>query len=95
MARLIDANAFIEKHCAECNYFQANGICREDAPLCASARIVTDLPTIDAVQVVRCKNCSYWSKAKVNKQGFLICPASGMEIMANDFCSYGERKDNA
>jgi hypothetical protein len=27
------------------------------------------------------------------KKGFLICPASGMEIMADDFCSYGERRE--
>lgn len=44
-----------------------------------------------AVDVVRCKECIYWRKAKTNSKGFLICPASGMEIMANDFCSYGER----
>lgn len=41
--------------------------------------------------VVRCRDCAYWPEAKANKNGFLICPASGMEIMANDFCSYGER----
>lgn len=27
-------------------------------------------------------------------KGFLICPASGMEIIDDDFCSYGERKEN-
>ena len=52
-------------------------------------------PTIDAVPVVRCKDCLYStdSWAKVNEKGFLICPASGMEITDMDFCSYGERKD--
>lgn len=43
--------------------------------------------------MVQCKECSYWKKAKVNKKGFLICPASGMEITEHDFCSYGERKE--
>ena len=51
-------------------------------------------PTIDAVEVVRCERCYYWDKATVNSKGFLICPASGMDITPNDFCSYGERKDN-
>lgn len=51
-------------------------------------------PTVDAVEVVRCKDCIYWEKATANKKGFLICPASGMEIMAHDFCSYGEKRDN-
>lgn len=49
-------------------------------------------PTIDAVPVVRCKDCRYSDEAKVNKKGFLICPASGMEITDDDFCSYGERR---
>lgn len=50
-----------------------------------------EMAKADLVPVVRCKNCVYWKKAKVNSKGFLICPASGMEIMAKDFCSYGER----
>jgi hypothetical protein len=28
-----------------------------------------------------------------NEKGFLICPASGMEITETDYCSYGERMD--
>ena len=53
---------------------------------------VENAPAVDAVEVVRCKDCVYWPKAKVNRKGFLICPASGMEITATDFCSYGERR---
>jgi choline dehydrogenase-like flavoprotein len=47
----------------------------------------------DWMPVVRCKDCVYWNRAMVNAKGFLICKASGMEIMAHDYCSYGERKD--
>ena len=47
----------------------------------------------DAVPVVRCKDCVYKASAEVI-DGFLICPASGMEICDDDFCSYGERKEN-
>ena len=50
-------------------------------------------PTIDAVPVVRCRECRYYPTAKVNEKGFLICPASGMEITETDYCSYGERMD--
>lgn len=53
---------------------------------------VIEAPTIDAVEVVRCKECKYWDKATIRK-GFLICLASGMEIMADDYCSYGKRKE--
>ena len=47
----------------------------------------------DVVEVVRCKDCTYWDEAKVNSKGFLICPASGMEIFEIDYCSYGERRE--
>ena len=58
-------------------------------------RVIDEAPTIDAVPVVRCKDCIYWKKRTVNEKGFIICSASGMEIHTEDFCSYGERKDNA
>lgn len=40
----------------------------------------------------RCKDCAYKEKATVNDKGFLICPASGMEITDEDYCSYFEPK---
>ena len=46
----------------------------------------------DVVEVVRCMDCKYYEQAKVNNKGFLICPASGMEITEAYFCSYGERR---
>ena len=54
--------------------------------------IISEQPTADVQEIVRCKDCNYFSKATVNKKGFLICSVSGMEITDNDFCSYGERK---
>lgn len=47
----------------------------------------------DVVEVVRCRDCEYGKEARVNEKGFLICPASGMEITDNDYCSYGVSKD--
>lgn len=43
----------------------------------------------------RCKNCATKEKATVNAKGFLVCPASGMEITDNDFCSYFEPREAA
>jgi hypothetical protein len=50
-------------------------------------------PEVDAMPVVRCGECRYRELAKVNCKGYTICPASGMEITDDDFCSYGERKE--
>lgn len=43
------------------------------------------LPPIDAVQVVRCKDCKYY------KENTLVCGRYGLED--DDYCSWAERKD--
>lgn len=55
--------------------------------------LIENAPTVDAVVVTRCKDCAHKERATVNEKGFLICPASGMEIAPGDFCSYGEPKE--
>ena len=47
----------------------------------------------DAVVVTRCKDCEHLVNATVNGNGFLICDISDIEIAPNDFCSYGERRE--
>ena len=49
----------------------------------------------DAVVVTRCKDCEHLVNATVNGNGFLICDISDMETAPDDFCSYGERRDDA
>lgn len=60
---------------------------------CEAYRVIQNMPTVDAVPVVRCRECEYAKNAKVNKKGFRICPASHMEIVDDDYCSYGEREE--
>lgn len=55
-------------------------------------RMLDHMDTIDAVLVVRCKDCAFATHAKWNKKGYRICPVSHMEITDDDFCSYGVRK---
>lgn len=88
--RLIDADRLSKKKKYQ---FQTKGGCFPKAEWFLKLDDVFQAPTIDAVSVVRCKDCSYWKAAKVNAKGFLICPASGMEITEDDYCSYGERKE--
>lgn len=45
-----------------------------------------------APPIGRCKDCASKENATVNAKGFLVCPASGMEITETDFCSYYEPK---
>ena len=56
-------------------------------------KMVRKQPTIDAVPVVRCKDCKYWQD---NNGGYPNdeCRWGKNETPdADDFCSYGERKD--
>ena len=55
--------------------------------------ILFGLKAADVVEVTFCKDCRYYQDAKTNSKGFLICPASGMEITEMDYCSYGALMD--
>ena len=59
----------------------------------ATRGYIASLSAADVVEVTFCKDCRYYPTAKVNEKGFLICPASGMEITETDYCSYGSRMD--
>ena len=59
-----------------------------------------DIPTIDAVPVVRCRKCKNWLPGGYksiadpqNPQCGGRCWYSNVARFENDFCSYGERKE--
>ena len=75
--RLIDGDALM---------YEANS---DGAYGYVDAKQISEAPTIDAVPVVRCRECKYHNKPP--------CP---MRLSFNwteddDFCSYGERKEGA
>ena len=56
-----------------------------------------DAPTVDAVEVVRCRNCKH---AWIHPCGYVYCHRDGrnayeMTFNLDSFCSYGERKEGA
>lgn len=66
-------------------------------------------PTVDAVEVLRCRDCKYWGDedgkskrsdgvlfARCKVHNYLIDGRhTGWCPTENDFCSYGERKEGA
>lgn len=57
---------------------------------------LNNAPTIDAVPVVRCRDCKH---AWIHPCGYVYCHRDGrnayeMTFNLDSFCSYGERKDN-
>ena len=56
--------------------------------------VMQNAPTVDAVEVVRCKNCKHY----LLPQGFCSHDRHEYQTQAvwqedDDFCSYGERRD--
>ena len=50
-------------------------------------------PLVDAVSVIRCKDCKfrYWDDWL--EEYFCQCYAEYMQVLSDDFCSYAERKE--
>ena len=88
--RLIDANALIKEAYADGAYGYVD------------AKQIADAPTIDAVPVVRCRDCKHW-KPTGSKAGNSFsdmeyiggCEFTNYCRSESDFCSYGERKEGA
>lgn len=62
-------------------------------------RMIKDAPPVDAVEVVRCKECKKWNKIIGTCEEFTSnrLPGGGRITFITretDYCSYGERKDN-
>lgn len=54
--------------------------------------IVDEVYTANTVEVVRCKECKWWQESVDGITKW--CPLMmDKETKADDFCSYGERKD--
>ena len=61
---------------------------------------IKNAPTIDAVEVVRCKDCRWFKKWKTIGRddgycGYARMTRDGLQYIntnADDFCSYGERE---
>lgn len=57
---------------------------------------IEELPSVDAVRVVRCRDCKYWKEYPSDDKlgGFGICSNLGGGWDGNEFCSDGERRDD-
>jgi hypothetical protein len=85
--RLIDAEELWKKFESEPWYDNAD---RDEIAL----QMVDDAPTVDAVEVVRCKDCKWFKKGTPFRHECNNICAGMFYVRQEDFCSYGERKDN-
>ena len=53
------------------------------------------MPSADAVEVVRCKECKWWDKEDVQPDGRRRCELlDNIRFEPEFWCAYGERKDD-
>ena len=59
---------------------------------------IENAPTVDAVEVVRCKDCRYWdafpTASATPYMHECSCRYPRRGTSANDFCSWGERRED-
>lgn len=87
MARLIDADAYIEMMEEKCDH-EAE---LDEIILSVCRGGIKQMPTIDAVEVVRCKDCKYLEIIPFRNPYY--CEKFLYKVSENGFCSWGERKD--
>lgn len=78
--RLIDANALIKEANADGAYGYVD------------AKQIADAPTVDAVEVVRCRDCNHCDPENHHCDHYMGTVAP-LRRKPDDFCSYGERMD--
>lgn len=92
--RLIDANALLRKQYEIYEEGDPEVLFSTDfVHKVVSVENVKSAPTVDAVEVVRCKDCIYYHKRL--GIGFGRCSKTSIYPYAEDFCSYGERRADA
>ena len=90
--RLIDANTTADAIAEVMDKYDGYDSCQNKIiqGLMKAQDVVADAPTIDAVPVVRCKDCKCNGACSI-QDAMNWTPRT--EI-GDSFCSYGERKDN-
>lgn len=84
--RLIDADALLERAVPH----------GWSTPLWVSDIVIEDAPTIDAVEVVRCRDCEWYKTNYLwNGKERKVCGIEPFEPIRQeeDYCAYGERRE--
>ena len=88
--RLIDADKIVYSWTIDNDGEEHDGVTLQS--------IIDKMPTIDAVPVVRCKDCKWWDDFPIASATPYIheCSASYPRrgTCADDYCSWGERRED-
>lgn len=95
--RLIDANALNERFDKRIKWLRLDTHDQYSLGLYHGAAtdkdLIGEMPTVDAVEVVRCKDCKHWLKDVPGCTDFVgRCEWANYMIGAVGYCVYGERR---
>lgn len=102
--RLIDADSLIICECGRCDGYcdicgdgQACLEC-DSHNKCALRDAIDTAPTVDAVPVIRCRDCGYaildrWHKSKEDRPPVWRCRKTGRLTVPNGFCHRGKIRE--
>lgn len=94
--RLIDADDLLMEMGAGCLPIFEKGISGVTGDESTIKDYIDEAPTIDAVEVVRCKDCIHTTRSKVNPEKIICCLTLMCGTTEPDFfCAHGEHKMNA
>lgn len=81
-----------------CEFANDFGYCMKTG--CSKRTTINEIPIVnkDLVEVVRCKDCKLFQpfkgvRAKVNTDKSGWCGINDYSVRADDYCSYGERRE--
>lgn len=87
--RLIDADAFMEE------YRKIQMASLKMQHVCITDEAIDNAPTVDAVPVVRCKDCKHCNTDWAIGKWYGSCKVwNTHSVMADWYCVNGERKDD-
>ena len=94
MADLIDRAALLKR---------IDKVCMDTDPYRAGVQFgvetvggwIREAPAVDAVPVVRCKDCKHYENHKLKVFENCVRNERFIPMKPNDFCSYGERRTDA
>lgn len=101
--RLIDADALMDAfrgYMVE-YYDREKCVSEENCKTCESSclwrKIVSVAPTVDAVEVCRCKDCKHYKPQNQGAHRNCTTPycmrVVAVKVSPDDFCSYGEKRE--
>lgn len=97
VSRLIDLDVALVDYCDGCKY--EGDLCTPGDRVCGTVDFLLEQPVVDAVEVVRCKDCKYYVPPEDGD--FLglctngkLCVSQCGEVYPEEtyFCPYGEKE---